>query len=165
MDNVSSTNPNASPNRNDSPSANGAPGQPSRPEAAPAANAPNVSRAPLSLGHGAGAPAAPAASGAPGATKPPTAPAASGAPVASKAPAVKLAPPRPATAAAPAGERITTCRTFFTKLHPGAIKFLEEQINAWLKENPSIVIKRTDVTVGEILEKKSEPSLIIIVWY
>jgi hypothetical protein len=80
-----------------------------------------------------------------------------------KAPTVRPAPPRPAPTAV--GGRITACRTFFTKLHPGAIKFLEDQITAWLKDNPVIVIKRTDVTVGEITEKKAEPSLIIVVWY
>jgi hypothetical protein len=91
-----------------------------------------------------------------------TPPAASPAPP--KAPVVRPAPPKPPAVGA-AGDRITNCRTFFTKLHPGAIKFLEDQITAWLKENPGIVIKRTDVTTGEILEKKAEPSLIILVWY
>jgi hypothetical protein len=146
MDNVSSTNPNPNPNRNDSPPLNGAPGQPIRPETTPATGVPNVSRAPLNLGGGVGTPAAPAA------------------PAAPKAPVLRPAPPKPAAGVA-AGERITNCRTFFTKLHPGAIRFLEEQIIAWLKDNPSVVIKRTDVTTGEILEKKAEPSLIIVVWY
>jgi hypothetical protein len=139
MDNVGSNHP--TPNRTDSIPLDGAATPPARPEAAPAAAAPNVSRAPLNLG-GTGAPVAPPAP---------------------KAPVVRPAPPKPPAAAG--GERITTCRTFFTKLHPGAIKFLEEQITAWLKENPGIVIKRTDVTTGEITEKKSEPSLIILVWY
>ncbi len=154
MDNVSSAHPNPAPNRNDSVPPNSGPSQPHRPEPAPAAAtpatappapaAPGISRAPLNLGGTASAP--PAA-----------------APVAPKAPVVRPAPPRPAPAAA--GDRITTCKTFFTKLHPGAILFLEGQINEWLKNNPGIVIKRTDVTVGEILEKKSEPSMIIVVWY
>ena len=148
MDNVSGNtpNPNPNPNRSDSLPLNDGTGQPTRVEAPPAAGAPSVSRAPLNLGGGATAPAAPAA---------PTAP---------KAPVLRPAQPRPAPSTA-AGDRITSCRAFFTKLHPGAIKFLEEQITAWLKDNPGIVIKRTDVTTGEITEKKSEPSLIILVWY
>jgi hypothetical protein len=73
-------------------------------------------------------------------------PASPAAPAVPKPPLIRPAPAKPPVAAA--GERITNCRTFFTKLHPGAIKFLEEQITAWLKENPSIVIKRTDVTTG-----------------
>ena len=139
MDNVSSSNPPI-------PLTGGA-GQPIRPEAAPATGTPNVSRAPLNLGGAASTPAAAA---------PPAAP---------KAPVLRPVPPKPAAGATPAGDRITTCKTFFTKLHPGAIRFLEEQITAWLKDNPAVVIKRTDVITGEILEKKSEPSLIIVVWY
>jgi hypothetical protein len=54
------------------------------------------------------------------------------------------------TAASASMERITGVRTFFTKLHPGAINFLDEQITEWLKKNPDIVIKRTNTTVGEI---------------
>ncbi len=145
MDNVGSNNPN--PARNDTIPLDGAAGQPAHPEAVPATGAPNVSRAPLKLGGGVGTPAAPASPASPAAPKPPV---------------IRPAPAKPPAAA---GERITNCRTFFTKLHPGAIKFLEEQITAWLKENPSIVIKRTDVTTGEVLEKKAEPSLIILVWY
>jgi hypothetical protein len=71
--------------------------------------------------------------------------------------------PKPATAAT--CERITGVRTFFTKLHPGAINFLDEQITEWLKKNPDITIKRTNVTVGEIQSKKTEPNILITVWY
>jgi hypothetical protein len=62
-------------------------------------------------------------------------------------------------------ERITGVRTFFTKLHPGAINFLDEQITEWLKKNPDITIKRTNITVGEIQAKKTEPNILITVWY
>ncbi len=62
-------------------------------------------------------------------------------------------------------ERITGVRTFFTKLHAGAIAFLDEQIAKWLKENPDVVIKRTNVITGEIQGKKIEPNIIITVWY
>jgi hypothetical protein len=139
MDNVSGNNP----NRNDSIPLDGGAGQPNRPEVAPAAGTPNISRAPLNLGTGASTPA------------PPPAP---------KAPVLRPAPPKPA-APASAGDRITTCRTFFAKLHPGALHFLDEQITAWLKDNPSIVIKGTNVITGEITEKKSEPSIVVVVWY
>jgi hypothetical protein len=63
------------------------------------------------------------------------------------------------------GERITGVRTFFTKLHPGAINFLDEQITKWLTENPEITVKRTNIVVGEIQAKKTEPNIIITVWY
>ncbi len=62
-------------------------------------------------------------------------------------------------------ERITGVRTFFTKLHPGAINFLDEQITEWLKKNPDITIKRTNISIGEIQAKKTEPNILITVWY
>jgi hypothetical protein len=81
-------------------------------------------------------------------------------------------PTQPAGAAAkkPAekinsAERITGVKTFFTKLHPGAIDFLDEQITKWLKDNPAISIKRTNTVTGEIQGKKTEPNIVITVWY
>ena len=62
-------------------------------------------------------------------------------------------------------DRITGVRTFFTKLHAGAIDFLSEQITEWLKKNPGIKIKQTNTTIGEIQAKKTEPNIIITVWY
>lgn len=61
--------------------------------------------------------------------------------------------------------RITHVKTFFTKLHAGSIDFLNQQINNWLKENPGIVIKKIDTTVGNVIAKKTEPNIIITVWY
>ena len=62
-------------------------------------------------------------------------------------------------------ERITGVRTFFTKLHAGAIEFLDEVITKWLKDNPGISIKRINLVTGEIQGKKTEPNIIITVWY
>lgn len=61
--------------------------------------------------------------------------------------------------------RITGIKTFFTKLHPGAMEFLDEQITAWLKQNPGITIKHTNTATGEVQAKKTEPNIIITVWY
>lgn len=109
---------------------------------------PGVSRAPLNLGGSAAAPAAPAAP---------------------KAQVLKPVPPKPPTSvgAAPAalGGRITACKTFFTKMHPGALHFLDEQIAKWLAENPQVVIKHTNVIQGEITEKKIEQNIVIVIWY
>jgi hypothetical protein len=141
--------------------------EPNRPEANPAGASPGVSRAPLNLGGGTGAPA-PTPTQTP---KPAAAPAAAQAPrpPVPRPPAVRPVPPRPvavAGAGAPGlADRITTCKVFFTKLHPGAIKFIEEQITGWLKENPTIVIKHTNVIMGEVQEKKTEPNIVIVVWY
>jgi len=62
-------------------------------------------------------------------------------------------------------ERITGVKTFFTKLHPGAMDFLDKQISNWLKANPGLTIKRTNTTTGEVQAKKTEPNIIITVWY
>ncbi|MHC4509072.1 MAG: hypothetical protein ACYTAO_08950 [Planctomycetota bacterium] len=71
---------------------------------------------------------------------------------------------KPAQKAAPTG-RIQGVKTFFTKLHPGAINFLDEQITRWLSENPDVEVKRTNVTVGEVQAKKTEPNILVTVWY
>jgi len=62
-------------------------------------------------------------------------------------------------------DRITGIKTFFTKLHPGAMEFLDEQIGNWLKKNPGVTIKRTNVTTGNVQAKKTEPNIIITIWY
>lgn len=62
-------------------------------------------------------------------------------------------------------DRITGVRTFFTKLHAGAIEFLDEQITNWLRNNPGIMIKRTNTVTGNLVGKKVEPNIIITVWY
>jgi hypothetical protein len=84
-----------------------------------------------------------------------------------EAPKIKVPQPvtKKPTEKIASGERITGVRTFFTKLHPGAINFLDEQITKWLTENPEITVKRTNIVVGEIQAKKTEPNIIITVWY
>ncbi len=117
-------------------------------ETKPASGPAPVSRAPLNLG-GTGAPAAtPAPVAAPRAA----------------APVARPAPLRP-VAAAGANERITGCKTFFTKLHPGAIDFMDEQITQWLKDNPGIIVRATSAVTGEIQSKKTEPNILLTVWY
>jgi hypothetical protein len=90
----------------------------------------------------------------------------------------KVAAPRPAakpvgstlTGEKPTGkivstDRIVGVKTFFTKLHGGAIDFLEEQIARWLKANPDVVVKSTNVVTGDVVGKKVEPNIIITIWY
>jgi len=62
-------------------------------------------------------------------------------------------------------KRITGVKTFFTKLHPGAINFLDEQITNWLSDNPGITIKRTNTVTGPVQGKTTEPNIIITIWY
>ncbi len=62
-------------------------------------------------------------------------------------------------------DRIVGVKTFFTKLHPGAMNFLDEQITTWLKNNPGVTIKRTNIVTGQVQAKKTEPNIVITVWY
>lgn len=77
----------------------------------------------------------------------------------------KLVKPVEKKATVVSSERITGVRTFFTKLHAGAMEFLDEQIINWIKSNPGIVVKRTNITTGDIAAQKTEPNLIVTVWY
>lgn len=81
----------------------------------------------------------------------------------------KIEVPKPAvrkpTTNAVSADRVTGVKTFFTKLHPGAMEFLDEQIVKWLRENPDIAVKRTNITTGDVQAKKTEPNIIITVWY
>ena len=62
-------------------------------------------------------------------------------------------------------ERITGVKTFFTKLAPGSIEFMDGQIANWLKEHPQITIKKTNTATGNVIAKTSEPNIIVTVWY
>ncbi|MFA5422922.1 MAG: hypothetical protein WC374_03605 [Phycisphaerae bacterium] len=122
-------------------------------------NETEISHAPLNLG-GSGPAPVPAAKPTPG-----PAPAAKPIP----RPMPTQAPVKPAVGQQQAvitpGGKITGVKLFFTKLHAGAMDFLSEQVTDWLKANPNITIKQTNMTVGEVAAKKTEPNLIIAVWY
>ncbi len=125
-------------------------GEKPTPPGSPAPAAPSVSRAPLNLGGGAKPAAAPPTPAAAPAPRP-----------AAPVPVRRTVPEAPV----PAGGRITGVKTFFTKLHPGALEFMDEQIGAWLKEHPEVCIKHTNITTGEVQAKKTEPNIIITLWY
>lgn len=72
---------------------------------------------------------------------------------------------KPSQQNASSPDRIIGVKTFFTKLHAGALDFLDTQINEWLKKNPDIVIKRTNTVAGMVVAKKIEPNIIITIWY
>jgi hypothetical protein len=132
--------------------------------AKPAGGSPGVSRAPLNLGGGGGSAPAPA-------PRPAARPAAKPAPRPAPKPVARAAAPQP-VARQPvgvpglgSGARITSCKVFFAKLHAGALDFLSDQISTWLKDNPNIQIKHTNVAVGDVQAKKTEPNILITVWY
>lgn len=62
-------------------------------------------------------------------------------------------------------DRITGVKTFLAKLHVGSIDFIDQQIREWLKNNPGVAIKRTNTTTGMVVGKKTEPHIIVTVWY
>ena len=117
---------------------------------------PEVSHAPLDIGGNGSAPAQPAPAPVPQ-------------PTVSSAPPAGITMPQIQQKAEKAvdstGERITGCKIFFTKLHAGAVDFMSEQISDWLTANPNVTIKQTNAVVGEVAAKKTEPNLIITVWY
>ncbi|MCK4629776.1 MAG: hypothetical protein KAT56_12285 [Sedimentisphaerales bacterium] len=63
------------------------------------------------------------------------------------------------------GKGATRVRTFHTRLSNNAMAFLDEQVNEWIDENPDIEVKFSTSTVGMVESKKTEPHLIINVWY
>ena len=81
------------------------------------------------------------------------------------APSVKPAVKAPTAKGVSSSDRVTGVKTFFAKLQPGSIRFLDEQINNWLGENPGITIKRTNTVTGEIQGKQTEPNIIVTIWY
>jgi hypothetical protein len=138
----------------------------------PPVSASPVSRKPLTLGaNGSPKPQAvarpqaasraPAPAARPAATRP-AAPRPAARPASAQAAAVTN---KVARAVANNAPRITGMKTFYTKLHPGALDFIDEQVAEWLKAHPSINIKQTNVTVGEVQSKKTEPNIIITIWY
>jgi hypothetical protein len=129
--------------------------------AAPPPNKPGISHSPLNLGGPSKTPPAAAQPPRPGAVNPTAAQPRPVQPVQPRPQAIQQGPVQPAAAT----ERVTGVRTFFTKLHEGAIDFLDQQISDWLKKNPDIKIKFTNTIFGDMTGKKTEPSIIITVWY
>ena len=63
------------------------------------------------------------------------------------------------------GQGATRVRTFHARLSDSAMKYLDEQVNTWIDENPDIEIKSTNSTVGMVEGKRTEPHLIVSIWY
>lgn len=79
--------------------------------------------------------------------------------------AVPVKQKMPSTVQIKSTERITGMKIFFTKLQASSIDFMEQQIVDWLAKNPDISIKRTNAISGPLVGKKTEPNIIITVWY
>lgn len=56
-------------------------------------------------------------------------------------------------------------RSFHAKLSEAALRHMDEQVNTWLNENPTISVKFANTTVGIFEGKHAEPNLILTVFY
>lgn len=59
----------------------------------------------------------------------------------------------------------TRCKTFHGKLTDAAIAYLNDQINEWVDAHDEVEIKFSQMTVGVVEGKHSEPHLIITIFY
>lgn len=59
----------------------------------------------------------------------------------------------------------TRCRTFHSKLTPGALAHMDDLINEWIDSNPGIFIKHVNTTVGPFEAKHVEQHLIVTIFY
>ncbi len=63
------------------------------------------------------------------------------------------------------GGGATHMRIFHSRLSEGAVRHLDEQVNAWLASNPEVEIKFANSTVGVWEGKHAEPNLILTLFY
>lgn len=62
------------------------------------------------------------------------------------------------------GTGATHVRTFYCKLNPESLEYMEQQINEWLDAHPDYEVKQVTTSVGEWTGKIKEPAMIVTVW-
>ncbi len=62
------------------------------------------------------------------------------------------------------GQGATHVKTFFCKLRPDAIQFVDDQVNDWLDKHPEYEVKFVTSTVGKLVGKNVEDALFMNVW-
>jgi len=62
------------------------------------------------------------------------------------------------------GTGAVRCRLFHSKIAPVPLEHMEEQINDWL-DGEQIEIKHVGHVIGTMEGKRTEPNLIVMVWY
>jgi len=55
-------------------------------------------------------------------------------------------------------------KTFHSKLTDDALRYVDEQVNQWLDDNPEFEVKLVSTTIGTFTGKVKEPHLICQVW-
>ena len=58
----------------------------------------------------------------------------------------------------------THVKTFYCKLRPDAIQYLDDQINEWLDKHPEYEVKSVTSSVGKLVGKNIEDALFLNVW-
>ena len=59
----------------------------------------------------------------------------------------------------------TRCRTFHAKLNDGAIAYMNREINQWVDSDENVRLKFATSTIGVYEGKRSDPHLIVTVFY
>jgi hypothetical protein len=62
------------------------------------------------------------------------------------------------------GTGATHVKTFHSKLTDDALRYVDQQVNEWLDENPEYEVKLVTTTIGTFTGKVKEPHLICQVW-
>lgn len=62
------------------------------------------------------------------------------------------------------GHGAIRCRLFHSKIAVGSLDHMETQINEWLDET-DVEIKHVGHVIGTMEGKRSEPNLLVMVWY
>lgn len=57
------------------------------------------------------------------------------------------------------------CRTFHAKLNDASLAYLDNQINDWVDNDPTVEIKFATSSVGVVEGKHAEPHLIVTIFY
>jgi hypothetical protein len=62
------------------------------------------------------------------------------------------------------GTGATHVKTFHSKLTDDALRYVDQQLNEWLDQNPEFEVKLVTTTIGTFTGKVKEPHLICQVW-
>lgn len=65
----------------------------------------------------------------------------------------------------PDGHNATRCRTFHCKLNDVSMRLMNEQINDWVDQHPSVSIKFCNTCIGVVEGKSADPHLIMTIFY
>ena len=62
------------------------------------------------------------------------------------------------------GSGATRCKTFHAALSESSIEYMDDNIDEWIDKHPGVEVKFTNTVIAP-MGKRSEPHLIVTVWY